>query len=307
MIKTTTLILLLGVINAYNLDDVEYTKKLDAGTERTFKDKITDYIYEKTMSERYVDCGFSLTKKSEIFCASMAANGIYKRAETKECHANNHEYKLIFSKFGFLNGGGACQIFDSAGKLMVVYKGTESLEDLIQDTKTNYTPLKIDGVQIANVFEGFNQIPNDMCFTELIELHKRIHTINDVLFTGHSYGGSLALTAGLAYTEKFKATHKDKIPVITFGQPKIGDETVPIAINNRLSYLRLKRKDDVIPSWPILKGTHSNNRVVSMYKQTYTCSGEDIYGTGNLDDHSMEGYMIDLHKIFGKEVEKIGF
>ncbi|KAG9302105.1 hypothetical protein G9A89_020539 [Geosiphon pyriformis] len=75
-------------------------------------------------------------------------------------------------------------------------------------------------------------------------------TKSHVSFTGFGHGGVLAIFAGLAFGKKFR-----KVPtVVTFGQPKIGNQNFIDYVQSRIILYRVTYADDLIPSLPNTPG-----------------------------------------------------
>lgn len=92
--------------------------------------------------------------------------------------------------------------------IIVAFRGTSSGTDVIQDLKR----IQVDNGH-GDVHKGFEQCVSSV-FDDVVEELK--WTGKDVIFTGHSLGGSEAQLAAVKYSYKCSC--------ITFGSPRVGDK-----------------------------------------------------------------------------------
>ncbi|KAG9305860.1 hypothetical protein G9A89_006271, partial [Geosiphon pyriformis] len=90
-------------------------------------------------------------------------------------------------------------------------------------------------------------------------------------FTGFGYGGILAVFAALEYKKKYKEA---SVSLITFGQPRIGDELFIYHIEHILNKAwRVTNGDDWVPNFPI----DGHNRERKNFEGTWSTSPKILY------------------------------
>ena len=74
------------------------------------------------------------------------------------------------------------------------------------------------------------------------------HSSANVLVTGHSLGGAMAMICGMELKRVFQAI---KLEIHTFGAPRIGTKQLAHHINNKIENVyRVVRNRDIIPHLP---------------------------------------------------------
>lgn len=130
---------------------------------------------------------------------------------------------------------------DKNGRLIISFRGTKSLSDLITDIRflkdkcidVCYSPYYLKHFHIGRlpyVHQGFYEMFNLM----KLELYHIVRNylredrpIHKILITGHSLGGSLAMIAATCLYVQFHhliTTNRLEIQNITFGAPKVGND-----------------------------------------------------------------------------------
>lgn len=180
--------------------------------------------------------------------------------------------------------------------LYVVWRGTDNLEEWIQDVKfeQNKCAFFDDGIRVEL---GFHELyvtskgnehpsPRDICVHTLnIE-----ENINNVFVTGHSLGGALAVLNALDI-----ATNMKNIPIVyTFAGPRVGNHDFALAYNEMIPQSwRMVNSHDQVPNLPPKSCPPINHEY--HYKHV---NSEHIITFGNYwslpHNHSLDNYMESL-------------
>lgn len=128
----------------------------------------------------------------------------------------------------------------------IIFRGTQTLTDILEDAKFNQVPLdeKNTDVMVHSGFlDSFNRVRDDMQSAITAIKPKTVY------IAGHSLGGALSIITGLNIAINMQDT---KVAVITFASPLIGNSgfsTVCNAVPN-LKISRVVNTCDVIPTLP---------------------------------------------------------
>ena len=115
--------------------------------------------------------------------------------------------------------------------IVAVFRGTQSVQSFIQDIQILTTPPEFELPFIAKpsnirVHYGFHSsYMNIRLETQgpLQALAKR-YPDYEIVFTGHSLGGAMASLASVDFHSMTNGLYDDRISLITFGQPRIGNK-----------------------------------------------------------------------------------
>lgn len=183
-------------------------------------------------------------------------------------------------------------IFVIKERIIVVFKGTNNLEDDLNNLK--FTVSDLD-VRIPGKFhQGFYDIlfdENRYCnvISNINDhmYHSPIDSEKFIYITGHSLGGALA-TLFYSYLQNNVLGYEFNL--ITFGSPKVGNPTFANSITN---CTRIVNERDLIPSLPFSLSCFGDYTHVSKKKQLYGI-GSPFYKPWNLEDHSIYNYFKNL-------------
>ncbi|KAK0411958.1 hypothetical protein QR680_005944 [Steinernema hermaphroditum] len=145
--------------------------------------------------------------------------------------AVSHDDKAII--LSFRGSEGAIQLF------------TEGLE-AVASKRLDF----IGGGTVCRYFlDAFDDLWKGGMKDDFMVLRNRYHTY-DVWVTGHSLGGAMA-TLAAGYLVKTGLVDDDQLKLITFGQPRTGDEAFAKAHDSQISYtFRVVHKKDIVPHLP---------------------------------------------------------
>jgi len=136
--------------------------------------------------------------------------------------------------------------------IIITFRGStnlEVLEEVLDEVFKNRTPFPGGGSVSAYFYQAFLDIWNGGVKDDFLTL-KNANPDFELWITGHSLGAAMAsLCAGyIAYTGYFPV---DKIKLVTYGQPRVGDGTYAGYIDNTLPYTyRVVHKADIVPHLP---------------------------------------------------------
>jgi hypothetical protein len=122
---------------------------------------------------------------------------------------------------------------DQQGASIVSFKGTDS----IQSAFTKVSPAFGNGVKLHFGFMfAYNKVRWSVQDAIIKLLRDRPNYV--VTFTGHSLGGALASIAAIDFlTSSQGSGYRDKVRVITYGAPRVGNSWDIITRAKRLNYL----------------------------------------------------------------------
>ena len=205
-----------------------------------------------------------------------------------------------------------CVKYDN--NLFIIFRGTESLRDVLSDLNIVMEPLLVKGIaKLPYVHNGFlkqlDSVTNNLERT--ISEFKRDEPSGSIILCGHSLGGAIATIAALKYTLKFE------IPAycVTFGSPRAGDSTFCELFDEKIMLsIRIVNEDDPIPLVPLpIRFSHVKG-IKWLYRNNIETSSEQcckwVRFTTNFflscstccllsafNDHTMDNYIDDLINI----------
>lgn len=176
--------------------------------------------------------------------------------KSDNCFKNNFHYREYYNEakfkgkvYGYVNKKNkinACIVGISDIGLIIAFRGTEfEIADWINniDAKlTSYPPY-------GNVHNGFLNSIESICdlILESTEKLLRKNLVNKIYITGHSKGGALAILMATKMPKRLV----DKICVITFGSPRVGDDD--FCKNYNYKAFRYESFLDLVPHLPFSK------------------------------------------------------
>lgn len=167
----------------------------------------------------------------------------YKEKEDMDCIKEKCK-ELGFNFLFFVEKDNAEAIIaEDEENYYIAIAGTElnEIKDVIADLKFKKTKTK-EGFVHEGMYEYYNKIAFKI-LKNILSLIKE--KPKNIIFTGHSLGGSMAVLAASNFTDR-----NIKTSVVTFGQPKVGDYEFCQYYKNKLNYARIVIKDDIITKLP---------------------------------------------------------
>jgi triacylglycerol lipase len=186
--------------------------------------------------------------------ASIIKRGIFLAAATFQALQQfENNGKLVLPK-GFklitsLGGGDfplIGYIMESKNKIIVAFRGTEDLSDVLQDLdffQSNF-PFIPSGGKVSRGFLNVYKSIRAQIFNAL----QNASSQKTIFITGHSLGGALATLSALdvAVNSKFRQ------PIVfTFGSPRVGNPQFVSTFNKTLNNsVRIVNVNDIVPLLP---------------------------------------------------------
>jgi predicted lipase len=179
---------------------------------------------------------------------------------------------------------------DYCGSLVLAFRGTETIENVLTNTKTNLVAINANIATGVSVHRGFQMHHRTLMKAVVDEITRYVHNGgNDVIFTGHSLGASACLMSAFAcaidpvISDFMKHV---RVRCITFGSPRIGtrdfsewsDDLVPDTI-------RVVNGGDIVTKLP--RHMYHVERVVEL---------ANAKAPPCLKCHKLENYIVGLIK-----------
>lgn len=187
-------------------------------------------------------------------------------------------------------------ILPSIEKIFVVFRGSSSTRNWIEDfeiTKTKYTSYPYCD---CNVHEGFYESTLNVRNRTIETVKTLYYRYNyDIIVTGHSYGAAVAQLMSLELL-----LYGLNNEVYNFGQPRIGDEKFANLVNKVQPNLwRFTHNKDVVPHLPPMEGFDFMHSCTEIFENEHgeidmcnecedpTCCAQYNLKDTNADDHSV--------------------
>ncbi|OLL23924.1 Lipase [Neolecta irregularis DAH-3] len=178
---------------------------------------------------------------------------------------------------------------DNDKRLLLVFRGSYSVVDVIDDLRLASQPYAVFGCSNCAIHDGFyagflavKDLINDIL---LESIHQFPHY--DVWVLGHSLG---AAVAGL-YAVDLKSEAGIQIKVVTFGGPRIGNQAFAKFMNDLFlnDYLRITHLHDQVPRLPpsLLGYSHQSSEY---YQSTWKWNREDMIICNESEDKCKPEY-----------------
>jgi hypothetical protein len=168
-------------------------------------------------------------------------------------------------------------------KAILVFRGTDEPMNIFDNLKAGKKPFLG-----AKVHQGFSDAALDIWFGGSIESHLKKHTsklinFENVFITGHSLGAGMAVIASLIYPFKH---------VITFGEPRVGDQLVN-AFNMNTTHIRVVNGNDNVTLIPLESMGYKHHGKEIAIRDPHSIS-QHVSLTGINVDHSIINYALNL-------------
>jgi hypothetical protein len=249
------------------------------------------------------ECKDSVEKDYKTRCCALTAVPFFIDNSNTDCQLITGMYRENFSK--------EIQIT----RQLVVFRGTESFQDVLTDLNAFKEPLKLPGFnadqRCPEVHEGF--------LNQFLSVESRLTPLvkgsacSSVIFAGHSLGGALATIAAVYYS--FICPDKE-VYCVTFGSPRVGDSYFTDIFNkNVVKSYRFVNDNDPVPCVPSrwrfkhvegLCWLHQDElkREIKAWRfwRFFKNSVLDLFGTGlgynACDDHKCANYIEDVREVY---------
>ena len=263
-----------------------------------------------------------LSNKIILDLAYLCKLSYLDQEEIKQIFNNNtHEYKHLIENstdFPLLieNNKDDCEVYilKYNNNLIIAFRGTESLQDMISDIKIARKDLVLKNTCLkplvhTGFYDQLDSVNNTI--ERNIKMFKESTPEGSLIITGHSLGGAVATIASLKYATEFE------LPTycVTFGSPRVGDAIFCNLFNEKIaSSIRIVNDDDPIPLVPLpFRYSHVDgvkwiydNKILSKTEQCckwfrfigiFFLSCSTCCLKSAFDDHTMDSYILDLNNL----------
>ena len=130
---------------------------------------------------------------------------------------------------------------------VVTFRGTDELKDWI--TNVRILPWWHKGIGWCPA--GFVKTAEDLCVEILCRMVEKDIPANELVLTGHSLGGAMALLVGAVMQNR----HLSPAEIVTFGAPKCGR----LKLLDDLNVTCYRNGKDIVPTVPHIMRRHKKN------------------------------------------------
>jgi triacylglycerol lipase len=137
-------------------------------------------------------------------------------------------------------------VMESDNMVVAAFRGTENMFDLLTDVNWGQVPFPYRS-GAGRTHRGFTELYGRSVRPQLHETLRRLSARKELIITGHSLGGAVALLAALdSALHKFRRQN-----VYMYGSPKVGSpEFVQACERNIAGIVRVENKYDWVPLFP---------------------------------------------------------
>jgi predicted lipase len=179
---------------------------------------------------------------------------------------------------------------DYAGTLVLAFRGTETLENLITDTKTDLGAINTNVATGVYVHRGFQMHHRTLMNAVIHEITRYVHGGGkEVVFTGHSLGASVCLMSAFACAiDPVLSMFMQHVGVrcVTFGCPRVGARDFTEWSNELVpGTIKVVNSGDIVTMFP--RHMHHVGKMVEI---------ADAKSLPCLACHKLENYVLALRK-----------
>uniref|UniRef100_A0AC35UC31 Lipase_3 domain-containing protein n=1 Tax=Rhabditophanes sp. KR3021 TaxID=114890 RepID=A0AC35UC31_9BILA len=169
---------------------------------------------------------------------------------------------------------------ESYNTTIIAFRGTEKFDQYLEQLKASFqNPQDYTESGVAHgKISSYYLRAGDMTYDNFLSASIAANPLQqNIIITGHSLGGALAIMTGLNLLKR-NLVLPDNLKVITFGEPRIGDYEFAQYVQSRLNYLfRVVHYHDIIPHFPAC--TSNGNGCKEIPSEPYHHSTEIWYGS----------------------------
>ncbi|KAG6432164.1 hypothetical protein SASPL_103738 [Salvia splendens] len=141
--------------------------------------------------------------------------------------------------------------------VVIAFRGTQetSIQNWVEDLFWKQLDINYPGVDGAMVHHGFYNAYNDSSLRpgvlSAVQLAKELYGDTNIMVTGHSMGGAMAALCGLDLRVILTLGEQQKVQVMTFGQPRIGNAVFASYYSQVVpDTFRVTHGNDMVPHLP---------------------------------------------------------
>ncbi|MCZ8516216.1 lipase family protein [Paenibacillus filicis] len=186
-------------------------------------------------------------------------------------------------------------ILESEKNIVIAFRGTEDLLDLLRDLQFNQIPYRYAS-NAGATHQGLTRLYSDALRSPIRDTLQGTSPAKKLLLTGHSVGGSLATLCALDMAVNTAFLEPQ---VTTFGSPKVGNPTFARVFNKHVTNSRhIVNRSDLIPQLPLSIGETVYRHVQSRLELTFR--NRSLIGS-----HRIEAYFRELSYLDPSYVRKL--
>ncbi|KXN64659.1 alpha/beta-hydrolase, partial [Conidiobolus coronatus NRRL 28638] len=162
--------------------------------------------------------------------------------------------------------------------IIVGFRGTQDITNWIGNVNISFTNANLPSpFQNADIHSGFNKMTNVLLpsVEAALSSAKAKYPNYKIIFTGHSLGGAIATLTAYRLAQK-NVIGWDRVNLITFGQPRVGDPEFASFLNTKPMYsTRVTSYADLVaisPGKSMGYGHSQYNMHINKNGQTVKCS-----------------------------------
>jgi hypothetical protein len=179
-------------------------------------------------------------------------------------------------------------IDSSPETLIISIRGTQNLDDLLEDTHIAQTPFPIDNSKNPLVHQGFFNVYNAVKDDILDNIP---NNTRNIIVVGHSLGSAVAVLIGIILKKTRSAINTR---VVTYACPRVGNKDLADIVDATVEHIRIVNNSDAVPGLP---AAVSPNKLNPPSPWLYYHSGTQI--TFNLNWQSViNNHMIPVYMNF---------
>ena len=167
-------------------------------------------------------------------------------------------------------------------QIVAVFRGTQSVQSFIKDIqiiKTRPDFIVPELPSNVRIHGGFNHAYSTIKTQTRQSVLKLANQYPDyeIVFTGHSLGGAMATLAAVDFHIQTGGVYDDRVSVITFGQPRIGNKDWALYVNSLPfsgKIFRIVKDADPVAQLPprLLQYVHGGQQYeINNQNQTFPC------------------------------------
>jgi predicted lipase len=174
-------------------------------------------------------------------------------------------------------------IVHNKNKINVCYRGSYNIPDFLTNFNINNKNFMNEDIRIHSGYLNYYLKTKDEIIKQINEIRRK-NKITDIIFTGHSLGGSVATIASFDSKNIFNDVN---IKCITFGAPKVGNDKFIDEYNKKILYsYRFVNENDVFEHVPFILYKHPHKPIYLKAPSIYEYP------------HNISNYINNLHSFF---------
>jgi predicted lipase len=186
--------------------------------------------------------------------------------------------------------------------MIIAFRGTQNVEDLLEDTHFAQVPFGSDNNIMCH--EGFFKVFNSLAAG--VNSFVKSQGVTRIILTGHSLGAAVALLFGASQSllpaeDGRRLSDNLNLSVVTYACPRVGNQEFMNHVNKNLFVMRFRNDADAVPNFPA--AVSPNEHIPSNPFMYYHCGLEYAFQSNwfsVLNNHMIPVYMEFLNSLTSK-------